>query len=117
MRPIERVSLTLQHKEADRVPVYPLLCGVSRKLVNASYPEWSLDMDVCGEAYERVTEQFNLDIICTLIDLSVEAADFGQKNHLPRKRGRPSGYNRLPAKKYRRSKKNWNPLILAGQNG
>ncbi len=83
MRPIERVSLTLQHKEADRVPVYPLLCGVSRKLVNASYPEWSLDMDVCGEAYERVTEQFNLDIICTLIDLSVEAADFGQKNHLP----------------------------------
>ncbi len=79
MRPIERVSLTLQHQEPDRVPVYPLLCGVSRKLVGASYPKWSLDMDVCGEAYERVTEQFNLDIICTLIDLSVEAADFGQK--------------------------------------
>ncbi len=86
MKPIERVSLTLQHKEADRVPVYPpLLCGVSRKLVNASYPEWSLDMDVCAKAYERVTEQFNLDIICTLIDLSVEAADFGQKIIYPPK--------------------------------
>lgn len=79
MKPIERVSLTLQHKEPDRVPVYPLLCGVSRKLVNASYPVWSTDMDVCAEAYEKVTDAYDLDIICTLIDLSVEAADFGQK--------------------------------------
>lgn len=78
MKPIERVSLTLQHKEADRVPVYPLLCGISRKLVNASYPVWSTDMDVCAEAYEKVTEAYDLDVICTLIDLSVEAADFGQ---------------------------------------
>lgn len=79
MKPIERVVLTLQHKEADRIPVYPLLNGVSRKLVNAPYPTWSTDMDVCAEAYEKVTDLFNLDIICTLIDLSVEAADFGQK--------------------------------------
>jgi len=79
MKPIERVSLTLQHKEADRIPVYPLLCGVARKLVNASYPTWSTDMDVCAEAYENVTELYDLDVICTLIDLSVEAADFGQK--------------------------------------
>ncbi len=78
MKPIERVSLTLQHKEPDRVPVYPLLCGISRKLVNASYPVWSTDMDVCAEAYEKVTEAYDLDVICTLIDLSVEAADFGQ---------------------------------------
>ena len=78
MKPIDRVTLTLQHKEADRVPVYPLLCGVSRKLVNAPYPVWSTDMDVCAEAYEKVTDAFDLDIICTLIDLSVEAADFGQ---------------------------------------
>lgn len=79
MKPIERVAMALQHQEPDRVPVYPLLCGVSRKLVNASYPKWSTDMDVCAEAYERVTDLYELDIICTLIDLSVEAADFGQK--------------------------------------
>lgn len=78
MKPIERVSLTLQHQEADRIPVYPLLCGASRQLVQASYPVWSTDMDVCAEAYEKVTDAFELDIICTLIDLSVEAADFGQ---------------------------------------
>ncbi len=35
-------------------------------------------MDVCAEAYEKVTEVYDLDVICTLIDLSVEAADFGQ---------------------------------------
>jgi len=35
MKPIERVTLALQHKEADRVPVYPLMCGVARKLVGA----------------------------------------------------------------------------------
>lgn len=46
-------------------------------------------MDVCGEAYERVTEQFNLDIICTLIDLSVEAADFGQKKSSTPPKTRP----------------------------
>ena len=35
MRPIERVVLALQHKDADRVPVYPLLNGASRRLVGA----------------------------------------------------------------------------------
>ncbi len=79
MKPLERVTLTLQHKEADRIPVYPLLCGVSRRLVKASYPVWSTNMELCAQAYERVTEQYNLDLICTLIDLSVEAADFGQR--------------------------------------
>lgn len=79
MKPLERVTLALQRKETDRVPVYPFLCGVARKLVKASYPTWSTDMNVCAEAYEKVTSDYNLDMICTLIDLSVEAADFGQK--------------------------------------
>lgn len=35
-------------------------------------------MDVCAEAYEKVTDAYDLDVICTLIDLSLEAADFGQ---------------------------------------
>ena len=78
MTPLERVRLALQHQETDRVPVYPLLNGVSRKLVSADYPTWSTDMEVCAEAYEAVTDRFDLDAICTLIDLSVEAADFGQ---------------------------------------
>ncbi|HKM17806.1 MAG: uroporphyrinogen decarboxylase [Firmicutes bacterium] len=98
MKPIERVTLTLQHKEADRVPVYPLMCGVARKLVGASYPRWSTDMDVCAEAYEKVTEEFDLDVICTLIDLSVEAADFGQSVIYPENEAAHPDFNRYMLK-------------------
>jgi uroporphyrinogen decarboxylase len=84
MKPIERVSLALQHKEADRVPVYPLMNGISRKLINASYDVWTKDVDKCAEAYIKVTEKLDLDIICTLIDLSLEAADFGQNVLYPK---------------------------------
>jgi uroporphyrinogen decarboxylase len=79
MKPIERVALTLQHKEADRVPVYPLLNGISRRIVDADYKTWATKSEVTAEAYIKVTEQFGLDVIVTLTDLSVEAADFGQK--------------------------------------
>jgi len=79
MNSLERVATALQHKEPDRVPVYPLLNGISRKLVGADYKTWATDADVCAEAYIKVTEKYNLDVIVTLTDLSVEAADFGQK--------------------------------------
>jgi uroporphyrinogen decarboxylase len=79
MKPIERVVLALQHKEADRVPVYPLLNGASRRLVNADYKTWANNAEVTADAYIKVTEKFGLDVIVTLTDLSVEAADFGQK--------------------------------------
>ncbi len=79
MKSIERVVLSLQHKEADRVPVYPLLNGASRRLVGADYETWANNAEVTAEAYIKVTEQFGLDVIVTLTDLSVEAADFGQK--------------------------------------
>lgn len=83
MTALERVSLTLQHKEADRIPVYPLLNGISRKLINASYKDWTLNSDITAEAYCKVTEQFGLDAIVTLTDLSVEAGDFGQELVFP----------------------------------
>ena len=79
MNSIERVVLALQHKEADRVPVYPLLNGASRRLVGADYKTWANNAEVTADAYIKVTQQFGLDVIVTLTDLSVEAADFGQK--------------------------------------
>lgn len=96
MNSLERVSLTLQHKEPDRVPVYPLMNGISRRLVNADYERWTRDAEVCAEAYIKVTEMLDLDIICTLTDLSVEAADFGQKIvYYKDKAAEPDIYNRL----------------------
>ncbi len=84
MNSLERVAATLQFQEPDRVPVYPLLNGVSRHLVGADYPTWANDADVCAEAYVKITEKYGLDVICTLTDLSVEAADFGAKINYPK---------------------------------
>lgn len=79
MNSLERVNLTLQHKEADRVPVYPLINSVSRKALGISYEEWTKDVDLCAEAIIKTTDELDIDIITTLVDLSVEAADWGQE--------------------------------------
>lgn len=73
MKPIERVITSLGHKEPDRVPVYPILSGVTRKLVGATYEKWSTDAKTCADALIKAQEQFDLDCIVTLIDLSLEA--------------------------------------------
>lgn len=83
MKPLARVMTTLQHREPDRVPVYPFMNGISRSFVGASYPRWATDADIAAEAFIRVTDALGLDMICTLVDLSVEAADFGQKVIFP----------------------------------
>ena len=93
MTALERVALTLQHKEPDRVPVYPLLNGISRKLVNASYRDWALNADITAEAYCKVTEKYGLDTIVTLTDLSVEAADFGQELVYPENEAAHPNFN------------------------
>ena len=79
MNSLERVSLALQHKEADRVPVYPLLNSVSRKALGITYEEWSKDTKKCAESIIKATEEIGADCICTLVDLTVEAADWGQE--------------------------------------
>ena len=93
MTALERVALTLQHKEADRIPAYPLLSGISRKLVNANYKDWALNSDITAEAYIKVTEQFGLDAIVTLTDLSVEAGDYGQELVYPENEAAHPNFN------------------------
>ncbi len=78
MNSIERVVASLQHKEPDRVPVYPILSGVTRNLVNASYKEWSTNAEVCAKAHIKAAELFDFDCIVTLIDLSIECDAWGQ---------------------------------------
>lgn len=83
MTSYERVALALSHKEADRVPVYPILSGVTRKLIGASYSDWSTNADICAEAFLKSAEDFDIDCIVTLIDLSVECDAWGQKIIFP----------------------------------
>ncbi len=79
MNSMERVTLTLQHKEADRIPVYPLLNSVSRKALGITYAEWTKDVEKCAESIIKATEEIGADCITTLVDLAVEAADWGQE--------------------------------------
>lgn len=90
MNSLERVLTILQHKEADRVPVYPLINSISRKYTGINYAQWSTDTDKCAESIIKATEDIDVDVICSLIDLSVEAADFGQEVEFPENdAGRP----------------------------
>jgi len=79
MNSIERVMTALSHKEPDRVPVYPIMCGITRKLIDVDYPTWSTDAKVCADAFIKSAEEFDIDCIVTLIDLSVECDAWGQK--------------------------------------
>ncbi len=78
MNSMERVVATLQRTGADRTPVYPILSGVTRKLVGATYEQWSTDADVCADAFYKSVKEFDLDTVVTLIDLSVECDAWGQ---------------------------------------
>lgn len=79
MNSMERVVKTLSHQEADRVPVYPIISGASRRLIDVNYKEWSNDADLCAKALLKAREEFDLDCIVTLIDLSVECDAWGQE--------------------------------------
>lgn len=77
MNSIERVTKTLNHQEADRVPVYPLINSISRNYLGINYAEWTKDPHKCAQSIIKATEECDVDVICTLVDLSIEAADWG----------------------------------------
>lgn len=83
MNSMQRMLLALSHKEADRVPVYPIVSGASRRLLGVDYKTWSTDSKVCSKALITAAEELELDCIVTLIDLSVECDAWGQKIIFP----------------------------------
>lgn len=80
---MERVVTTLQHKEPDRVPVYPIISGASRRLIGANYRDWSTNAELCSKALLKAREEFDLDCIVSLIDLSIECTAWGQELIFP----------------------------------
>lgn len=83
MTSLERVASALQHKEADRVPAVPLVCGASRRVYGVTYDEWSKDGELAAKCMLQAQELIGFDGMLTLVDLSVEAADFGQEMVYP----------------------------------
>ncbi|MCL2285538.1 MAG: uroporphyrinogen decarboxylase family protein [Firmicutes bacterium] len=78
MNSMERVVATITRQGADRTPVYPILAGVTRKLVGATYEEWCTNADICVGAFYKSVKEFDLDCVVTLIDLSIECDAWGQ---------------------------------------
>jgi uroporphyrinogen decarboxylase len=83
MTSLERVASALQHKEADRVPAAPLVCGASRRVYGVTYAEWAQDGELAAKCMLQAQELIGFDGMLSLVDLSVEAADFGQEMVFP----------------------------------
>lgn len=79
MTSLERVVAALTYKEADRVPAAPLVCGAARRVYGVTYDEWAQDPDLMVKSMVQAQKLIGMDAVCTLIDLSVEAADLGVK--------------------------------------
>lgn len=83
MTGLERVVAALQFKEADRVPAGPLVCGAARRVLGVTYEEWAQDADVAVESMVHAEKLVGMDGVLLLVDLSIEAADFGQEMAYP----------------------------------
>jgi uroporphyrinogen decarboxylase len=80
---IERMLVTLMHKEPDRVPCCTVVCGGSRRLVGHTYAEFSTDPKIAAECFLASLNYIGGEVVVPLVDLSIEAADFGQKMVYP----------------------------------
>ena len=94
MNACERISATLSHRATDRVPVCPILAGITRKLTDTTYPVWSQDAERCAASFLRAAETFDLDCIVTLIDLSIECDAWGQPLIFPENAAAHPDYSR-----------------------
>ena len=93
MNSVERVLTALSHKEPDYVPVYPILSGVTRNLVSADYKTWSTNADVCTAALVKASQDFDIDCLVTLVDLSIECDAWGQELIYPENEAAHPNYN------------------------
>jgi len=80
---LERILTTFRHKEPDRVPVTPVLCAGARQIAGVPFPEYAQDARKAAEVFSAGFEFVGGDLVILMLDLSVEASDFGQKILFP----------------------------------
>lgn len=83
LTPLERVLAAVYHREPDRVPVAPMIQGAARRLTGISYRDFATRPELTAEAYMASLELIGGDALYGAVDLSVEAADFGQEMIYP----------------------------------
>lgn len=79
----ERTIAAIGDKKVDRLPVYPLACGVLRKFVPCTYREYATNPEKFAETAYAGVKYLDLDMFVGLIDLSVTSADLGCKIKFP----------------------------------
>ncbi|MBP7737474.1 MAG: uroporphyrinogen decarboxylase family protein [Spirochaetes bacterium] len=75
---VERTFAALYHEKTDRVPVTPLVCSAARAIKGITFPDLSLNGEAAADVFYSGFEFIGGDLIVLMLDLSVEAADFGQ---------------------------------------
>jgi uroporphyrinogen decarboxylase len=80
---MERAFAALRHREPDRVPVATITCAAARQVSGISFPDYSLDPEKATRVFLDAFEFVGGDLIILMLDLSVEAADLGQKMIYP----------------------------------
>jgi len=80
---VERVFASLFHRQPDHVPVTPLVCSAARQIKGIAFKDLSLDGELAADVFYSGFEFVGGDMIVLMLDLSVEAADFGQKMVYP----------------------------------
>lgn len=80
---LERCVAAMEHREGDQVPCCPMICAASRRVYGVTYAEWAKDGELAAKCMLQAQELIGFDFFLTLVDLSVEAADFGQEVVFP----------------------------------
>ncbi|MCF8126973.1 MAG: uroporphyrinogen decarboxylase [Deltaproteobacteria bacterium] len=78
MNSLERTVMAIEGKEADRVPVCPLMLGVARNVYGCRYDEFSKEGELFAKSCIAAQELIGFDVHVLLWDLTLEAHDFGQ---------------------------------------
>ncbi len=76
---LERMGMVAMGLEPDRVPVTPMLAGAARRVYGVTYAEWAQDGELAAQCQLQANDLLGFDGLSAFLDLSVEAAGFGQE--------------------------------------
>lgn len=79
----DRIFGALGDKKVDRLPVYPLACGVARKFVPCTYREYSTIPEKFASTVEAAVKYLDVDTFVGLTDLSITSTDIGAGVTIP----------------------------------
>ncbi|MDR0767933.1 MAG: cobalamin-dependent protein, partial [Methanosarcinales archaeon] len=94
MSHMDRAFSALADKKVDRLPVYPLACGITRKFVPASYREFATMPEKFAASAEAAVKYLDVDMFVGLTDLSVMSTDVGSGIIFPEE-DTPSAVNQV----------------------